>query len=244
MKVGYIFFGLSFKKELKKMSEQKVSNERKKELEQIDPFQAGLLKAIAYAKEYKKQLLLMVGAFVLVAVVFTSVMYSFQKSEKTAATLVTQALTKYDQANDPQKGYLETETDFKTIFADYPNTAAGKQALIQFAKISYDALKFDQSYKYYQKALEVFKNEALMENFILSSLGTTCIARKDFDGARKYFMQIKKGQSELLKDEAQFVLAMLYEAENNETESKKIYKELVEQYANSMYISIAQSKIN
>lgn len=226
------------------MSEQKVSNERKKELEQIDPFQAGLLKAITYAKEYKNQLLLIAGAFVLVAVVFASVMYSFQKSEKTASTLVTQILAKYDKADDPQKGYIETENDFTAIFADYPNTAAGKQALIQFAKISYDASKFDQSYKYYQKALEIFKNEALINNFLLASLGNTCIARKDFEGARKYFMQIKQGQSELLKDEAQFALAMLYEAENNETESKKIYKEIVEQYANSMYISIAQSKIN
>ncbi|MCP4670566.1 MAG: tetratricopeptide repeat protein [Desulfobacula sp.] len=226
------------------MSEQKVSNERKKELEQIDPFQAGLLKVITYVKEYKKQLLLMAGAFVLVAVVFTSVMYSFQKSEKTAATLVTQILTKYDKLDDPQNGYIEIENDFLTIFADYPNTAAGKQALIQFAKISYDALKFDQSYKYYQKALEVFKDEALMKNFLLSSLGNTCIARKDFDGAREYYMQIKQGQSELLKDEAQFALAMLYEAENNKTESKKMYEAIVAEYANSMYISIAQSKIN
>jgi len=226
------------------MSEQKVSNERKKELEQIDPFQAGLLKAIAYVKEHKKQLMMMAGAFVLVAVIFASVMYSFQKSEKTAAALVTDILIKYDKADDPQKGYAQIENDFKTVFSDYPNTSAGKQALIQFAKICYDASKFDQSYKYYQKALEVFKNEALIENLILSSLGTTCIARKDFDGAKKYFMQIRQGQSDLLKDEAQFALAMLYELDNNTAQSKKMYEDIVADYANSMYIPIAKSKIN
>ena len=117
------------------MSDQKVSNERKRELAQIDPFQASLLKAMNYAKEYKKQLIFIAGAFVLVAIVFASVMYSFQKAEKSAAMLVTQALTKYNKVDNPQKGYIEIENDFKTIFTDFSNTVAGKQALVQFAKI-------------------------------------------------------------------------------------------------------------
>ena len=225
------------------MAEQKVSNERKKELEQIDPFQAGLIKTIAYTKEYKKQLLVMAGAFVLVAVVFSSVMYSFQKAENSAAVLASQAQAKYDKANDPEKGYIEVENDFKTIFADFPNTAAGEQSLVQFAKISYEASKFDQSYKYYKKALEVFKNDVLMENFLLSALGNVCLVRKDFDEAKKYFMQIKQGKSEILKDEAQFTLAMLYELDNNSAESKKMYEEIVAEYENSMYFPIAKSKI-
>ncbi|MBU1698062.1 MAG: tetratricopeptide repeat protein, partial [Proteobacteria bacterium] len=88
------------------MAEQRVSNERKKELEQIDPFQASLLKAMAYAKEYKKQLILIAGAIVLVAVVFSGIMYNFKKAENTAALLVSQALTQYATINDPDKGYL------------------------------------------------------------------------------------------------------------------------------------------
>ena len=225
------------------MSDQKVSNERKKELTQIDPFQASLLKAMNYAKEYKKQLIFIAGAFVLVAIVFASVMYSFQKAESIAAMLVTQALTKYNKVDNPQKGYIEIENDFKTIFTDFSNTVAGKQALVQFAKICYDASKFDQSYKYYKKALEVFKNEVLMENFLLSALGNVCLVRKDFDEAKKYFMQIKQGKSELLKDEAQFTLAMLYELDNNSAESKKMYEQIVAEYENSMYSPIAKSKI-
>ena len=225
------------------MSEQKVSNERKKELEQIDPFQAGLLKAISYIKEYKKQLLLMAGAFVLVAVVFSSVMYSFQKAENSAAVLSSQIQIKYDNANDPEKGYIAVENDFKTIFADFPNTAAGEMSLVQFAKISYESAKFDQSYEYYKKALEVFKNKVLMENFLLSSLGNVCLVRKDFDEAKKYFMKINQGESDILKDEAQFALAMIYEMDNNSSESKNMYKNIVADYESSMYAPIAKSKI-
>ena len=226
------------------MSNQKVSNERRRELAQIDPFQASLLKAMNYAKEYKKQLIFIVGVFVLVAIVFASVMYSFQKAENSAAILVTQALTKYNIADDPQKGYIEIENDFKTIFTEFSNTAAGKQALVQFAKICYDASKFDQSYKYYKEAFEAFKDEVLLENFLLSSLGHACLARNDLDEARKYFTQIQQGESDLLKDEAAFTLAMLNEAADNVIESKRLYKQIVTEYENSMYIPIAQSKIN
>jgi tetratricopeptide (TPR) repeat protein len=226
------------------MSEQRVSNERKKELGQLDPFQENLLKAIEYGKEYKKQLILIAGAIVLVAVVFSGIMYSFQKSENNADILVSQALTKYAKINDPDKGYLETKDDFQIIFTDYTNTTAGKLAKVRFAKICYDASEFDQSYKYYKESLEVFKNQIQMENLLLASLGHVSLARKNFEDAKKYFLQIEKGQADLLKDEALFALAMLDEAADNTAESKKLYEKIVMDYDSSMYKPIAKSKID
>ncbi len=52
------------------MADNKVSNERRRELEQLDPFQENLIKAMALITEYKKQLILIVGAFVLVIAIF------------------------------------------------------------------------------------------------------------------------------------------------------------------------------
>ena len=226
------------------MSEQRISNERKKELEQLDPFQENLLKVMTYVKEYKKQLILIASAIALVVVVFSGIMYSFQKSENNAGKLVSQALTKYAKADDPDKGYLEIKNDFQIIFTDYTNTTAGKLAKVRFAKICYDASKFDQSYQYYKESLEIFKNEALMENFLLASLGHVSLARKEFEDAKKYFLQIEKGKIDLLKDEARFALAMLDEAADNTAESKKMYEKIVMDYENSMYKPIAKSKID
>lgn len=226
------------------MSEQRISNERKKELEQLDPFQENLLKVMTYVKEYKKQLILIAFAIALVVVVFSGIMYSFQKSENNAGKLVSQALTKYAKADDPDKGYLEIKNDFQIIFTDYTNTTAGKLAKVRFAKICYDASKFDQSYQYYKESLEIFKNEALMENFLLASLGHVSLARKEFEDAKKYFLQIEKGKIDLLKDEARFALAMLDEAADNTAESKKMYEKIVMDYENSMYKPIAKSKID
>ncbi|MCP3872823.1 MAG: tetratricopeptide repeat protein [Desulfobacteraceae bacterium] len=225
------------------MADQSISNERKKELELVDPFQENLLKIIKYAKDYKNQLILIAGAFVLIAVVFSGIMYSFKKAENTATLLVSQALNKYIKSNDSEKGYQETKNDFQTIFTEYANTTAGKLAKVKFAQICYDASKFDQSYKYYQESLEIFKNEVLMENFLLASLGYVCLARKDIEEAKKYFHQIENGKTDLLKDEASFSLAMLYEAANNTDESKKMYEKIVMDYENSIYMPIAKSKI-
>ena len=226
------------------MAEQRVSNERKKELEQIDPFQESLLKIVAYTKEYKKQLILIAGAIILVVVVFSGVMYSFKKAENTAALLVRHALTQYVTINDPEKGYLETKEAFQNIFSEYANTIAGNLAKVKFAKICYDASKFDQSYQYYKESFEILKNEAQMENFLLASLGHVCLARKEFEEAEKYFLQIEKGKTNLLKDEAKFALAMLYEANDNMGESKKMYEKIVTEYETSMYRPIAESKMD
>ena len=225
------------------MAEQGVSNERRRELEQLDPFQENLLKAMNYGKKYKNQIILIAGAIVLVAVVFSGIMYSFQKAENNAATLVNQAFTKYAKVNDPVKGYLEIREDFQTIFTDYANTIAGRLALIKFAKICYDASEFDQSYKFYKEAFETFKDEALMGNFLLASLGHVSLAREEFEEAKKYFLQIEKGETGLLKDEAVFALAILDEADDNTAESKKMYEKIVSEYENSMYKPIAESKI-
>ncbi len=224
------------------MTEQGVSNERKKELEQLDPFQQNLIKAIAYIKEYKKQLGLIVGAVVLIIVVFSGIMYIFEKAENTASTLMSQALTKYAKASDSSKGFLEVKDDFATIFTDYANTSAGKLARVEYAKICYNATKFDQSYQYYKEALELFSNQALMENFILVSLGHVSLARNDVEAAKKYFTQVENSKADLLKDEACFVLAMLNETNGNLADSKKMYEKIVSDHTGSIYYPLAKSK--
>lgn len=227
------------------MADRSVSNERRKELDQLDPFQEKMLRTMALAKENKKQLIFALIAVVLVIVVFSSVMYSFKKAENTAAILVNQALEVYAGNDDPVEAFTKVNDDFQTIFSEYANTSAGRQALVAFAKICYDASKFDLSYKYYKEALNEFKNDPLMKNLILSSLGHVCIARKAYEDAKKYFLQIEEGESDLLKDEARYQLAILYEADENLDESTKMYEKIVSQSQSqaSMYTPIAKSKI-
>lgn len=226
------------------MAAQGVSNERKKELGQIDPFQAKLLTAVVYFKENKKQLLLILGAIVLVYVTFSGIMMSFEKSEKRASDLVAKASARAAEASDPQKGFEAVKNDFEAVFADYSNTSAGRMAKVKFAKICFDAGEFDKAFELYQEALEIFKGEAGMKNFLLASLGHVCQARNDLDKAKAYFLEIETGASDLLKDEARFALAGLYGAANDQASSLKMYEKIVKDHENSLYRPIAESKIS
>jgi predicted negative regulator of RcsB-dependent stress response len=225
------------------MAERGVSNERRKELEQIDPFQANLLKTLAYVKENQKQFWLILGGIILVIVIFSGIMFSFKKSESTASDMVARAVITYAKANDPVKGFDAVTDDFETVFAEYSNTSAGRMGKVKFAKICFDAGEYDRALALYKEALEMFEDEAGMKNFLLASLGHVSQARKDVDAAKKYFLEIETGASDLLKDEARFALAGIYEDANDAASSLKMYEKIVNDHENSIYRNIAESKI-
>ena len=226
------------------MADQKVSNERKKELEKLDFFQENLIKGMVLLKEQRNLFFMGLGAVLLVIIVFSAVMLSIQKSEDTAALKVSRAMAKYAGFEDPNKGYLEVKDTFETVFKEYSNTHAGKQARLKFAKICYDASKFDESLIHYKEALAIFEGQALMTNFILASLGHVSISKKDFGGAAQYFQQIKESETNLLKDEAGFALAMISKNSGNIAESKKMYETIVSDHQNSIYLPIAKGQID
>lgn len=230
------------------MAGQGVSNERRKELEQMDPFQAALVKGLSYASEHKKKIGLVIGAVVIVCVVFSTIMYSFKRSEiqasKLSAKAVAQYAKLYAEHKDPKKGYAAVQKDFQSVLDEYSNTSAGKMAMVSFAKICFDAGEYDRAYGLYAKALAAMGDDAGMENFLLSALGNLSRIKKDLKKAKSYYLRIEKGESELLKDEARFSLALIYEAENDTAASLRMYEKIVNENENSMYSAIAQAKVS
>ena len=223
--------------------QQRVSNDRRRELEELDPFQETLLKVLDYGKTYKKQLLFMAFCFVAVIVIFSVVIFNIKSSGNKASLLLNETLTKYNKAKDPKKAYLEVKNDFSKLLEDYPNTSAGKMAKIKFAKICYDASDFQKAYVFYKEALSVFKNDATVESLILSALGRTCLALENFKEAEVYFEKITKKEGALLKDEALFNLGMIAEKTEGNNVSNGFYKKIVAEYPDSMYKALAQSKL-
>jgi predicted negative regulator of RcsB-dependent stress response len=225
------------------MAEQGVSNERKKELEQIDPFQENLLRTLGYVQKNKNQFLLILGGIIGVIVIVSGILYSFKKSEKLASDLVATAGITYAEIKDPIKGFEAVKDDFEMVFTDYSNTSAGRMGRIKFAKICFDAGEYDRAFELYKEALAMFENEAGMKNFLLASLGHVSQARNEVDTASSYFLQIETGSTDLLKDEARFALAGIYEASNDKAASLKMYEKIVNENEKSIYRNIAESKI-
>ena len=190
------------------MANQSVSNERKKELEQMDPFQENLIKSMAYAKAHKKPILLAIAAVVIVVATFSGIMVSFERSENKASYLVAKAVDRYSKAEDPVKGYDAVKDDFQAVLSDYANTSSGKTALVKFAKICADAGEVDEAVQLYERALDAFDDRAGIQNFLLASLGHHYQQKNEPDKAKSYFIQIESGSSDLVKDEARFALAV------------------------------------
>lgn len=229
------------------MANQGVSNERKRELAQMDPFQEGLTKSVKWASAHKQQLMISVGALVGVVVVFSAIMFSFKQSEIKASELAAKAYEKYEeqysQDRDARKGYDAVKDDFKTLLDEYPNTSAGRMALINFGKICFEAKDYDQAFDLYSRALSSMGDKAGVKNFLLCALGTTCELRNDLEQAKSYYMRVEEGTSNLLKDDARFALALIYEKLNDTDAGHQMYEKIAESQGASVYKAIAQAKI-
>lgn len=224
--------------------EQRVSNERRRELEELDPFQENLLKTLEYVKTYKKQLIFMALGFVTVIIIFSVVISNIKSSENKASQFLNETLTKYNEIKDPKEAYLAVENDFPKLLEDYSNTSAGKMAKIKFAKICYNASEYEKAYELYKDALSNFKSDPTIESLILSSLGHTCLALDNFKEAEVYFTKITKRNDALLKDEALFNLGIIAEKAKGKDESHDFFQKLVSDHPDSPYSALAQNKLN
>lgn len=226
------------------MATQQVSNERKKELRQMDPLQRNLFRAMTFAGTYRKQLLYAAGAVVVVALVFAGVFTSFKRSENIASDRVARAVSQYRAlADDPEAAYQAVKDDFQTVLADYSNTDAGRMALVRYAGMCMEAGQFDEAEKWFNKALAVFGDRAGLRNFLLSSLGHVHLAKNDPVQAESWFMQIETGGSDLLKDEARFILAKIYDARQDGSGTRKMVDLIAKEHGNSIYADLAQSMV-
>lgn len=224
------------------MAAQRISNERKKELRQLDPLQRNIFRAMDYAGIYKKQLLYISGAVVVVVIVFAGILTSFKRSENSASDRVAKAMTVYrNLAEDPDAAYAAVKDDFQTVLTDYGNTDAGRMALVRFAGICMEAGQYDEAEKWFEKAYEVLGDQAGLGNFLLSSLGHVQLAKNNPDAAESYFLRIETGESDLLKDEARFILAKIYETRQESSKSRKMYDLIAREHGASIYAGLAQS---
>ena len=220
----------------------KISNARKKELEQPDPFIESLYRGMALAREYQKQLLLAGGVLVAVVLIVSGTLYSIRSSDDKAASLLAQALETYGTL-EPAEGYDAVQENLTRLISEYPNTGAGKMGQVRFAQICYDAGKFDQALTLYEGALADFSNDPVMTNLIQVALGHTCQMLEKDDRAVSLFKAVAQGKADFLKDEALFNLGLLAEKTGEGDKGLSYFNQIVSDHAQSIYSSIAQSRV-
>ncbi len=220
----------------------KISNVRKRELEQPDPFLETLQGWATASKKFRKQIVWAVCAVVAVVTIFSGTVYSIKRSEEKASGFLAQTLSRYSDV-DPVKGYETVKDDVAEFLESYPNTAAATQARVRFAEIAFKASKFEEAHTMYLAALDDFKGDAAMENLLLASLGRTCQALERHDEAETWFRKISEGKSPLLKGEALFNLGVLLADKGDTAASQKLFKTLVSDHGESFYKPMVEARI-
>ena len=221
---------------------EKISNARKKELEQPDPFIEALYKGVALVKAYNKQFIWAACAIVAVIIIVSGTLYSINSSEAKASTLLAQILESYSKMT-PVDGYDAIQKDLNLLMEKYPNTSAGKMGRVRFAQICYDAGKFDKALVLYQGVLADFSHDPIMANLIQVALGHTCQMLEKDDKATEMFKAVVQGKNSFLKDEALFNLGLLAEKAGAADQSRVYYNEILSDHAQSIYATIAQSRV-
>ncbi|MBF0411927.1 MAG: tetratricopeptide repeat protein [Desulfamplus sp.] len=221
----------------------RISNARKKELEQPDPFLESMYKTLETVKKIKKQLTIIGIIAASIICIAAVTIYTIRSAETKASVMLTDILKTYSTHKKPDEGYAAVKEQFAKLLNEYPNTSSGKIGNIKFADICYEVGEYDMAYKHYTYAADDFKNDPVMENIIIASLGHTCQALKKYQEAAKYFKSITDGNNELMKDDALFNLGMVAIANGENQKGVDFLKKLSSQYENSMYKIIADDII-
>ena len=228
------------------MATKNISRARKRDLENPDEFITLWTKLFDFISEHKVQVSCALSFLAVLIIVAAVTVYSLRKSENKASFLLQQAVAKYQslvKAGNPNKAYLEAGKDFGLIMEKYSDRKGGKLARFTYAEMCYAAGDYDKAIANFNKSLVDFNDEPFLKNLVLSDLGYSYNAKKDYKTSAKYFEMIVTTPDYSIKDEALFNLGELYAEIGDNDKSIDAFKKILSDHSGSMYTEIAKEKV-
>ena len=228
------------------MAAKRISRARKRDLEDPDEFMTFWTKLFDFTAGHKVQVSCALTLLVVLIIVAAVTIYSLKKSENKAFFLLQQGVAKYQtlvKAGNPHKAYLDVEKDFGLIMEKYSGRKGGKLARFTYAEMCYAAGDYDNAIVNFNKLLVDFNDEPFLKNLILSGLGYSYEAKKDYNTSAKYFEMIVITPDYSIKDEALFNLGELYAEIGDKDKSINAFKKILSDHSGSMYTEIVKEKI-
>jgi tetratricopeptide (TPR) repeat protein len=228
------------------MAAKRISRARKRDLENPDEFITFWTRLFNIVTEHKIQFSCALTFFCVLIIVAAVTVFYLKQSENKAFFLLQQSVAKYQalmKAGDPNKAYQEAGKNFGVILEKYSNRKGGKLARLAYADICYDAGDYDKAIANFSKLLVGFNDEPFLKNLVLSGLGYSYNAKKDYNTSAKYFEMIVTTPVYTNKDEALFNLGELYAKIGEKDKSLDAFKKILSDHTGSMYTAIAKEKI-
>jgi tetratricopeptide (TPR) repeat protein len=220
---------------------------RKELLKEPDEFITISGKLIGFAVDHKNQLTYALGIIVAVALIISGVRFFSIRSENKASALLDQSLATYEKIKNDQKPvevYDRIAADFQLILDKYGSKNSGKIARLTFANICYQAGKYEQAIALYQKSLKDFEKHPTIYHQVVSSLGYALEQQEDFAGAVSYFEKLSSAPEAIIRSEALYQLAWLYDQLGQTEKSKAAYNKIISDHQDFIYIDLVKEKMS
>lgn len=220
---------------------------RKQLLNEPDKFMTFTGKLIAYGKSHLKTILICSAVVFLSLVIVVTMGQVSRRNEKKASERVEKAVAKYAsvlQDKDANAAYEQVKGDFNDIFDAFGSKNAVKIARIVYGDMSYSAGDADTAIAMYRQALDDFNQTQGLKNIILSGLGHAYLLKEEYPQSIQYFEMISKTQEKTLKSDALFNLAWLYETTGDKERSVAHYKQILDDFPDTLYGDLIKEKIS
>jgi tetratricopeptide (TPR) repeat protein len=220
---------------------------RKELLKKPDEFITLTGRAIQFVSGHQKQISYGLCALVAVALVIFGYRFFAQRAEAKAFAALAQTMASYEaskKTSSSQQAYSKAAEALQRLVQKYGDNAGGKLARVRYANISYEAGDYQKAIELYKQSLNDFKDDPLVYQLILCSLGYAYQQIGDDRNAIRYFQELSSAAGSVIRDEALFNLGLLYEKSGDTASSRKAFQEIISNYPNSMYFDIAQEKLS
>lgn len=212
---------------------ERISLERKRELEEPDKFMVFMAKIMQTGQTHKKQITTALGLVIALAVVAAGVRYTSARAEVKASDMLARVVAPKGSSDAPMDAY-------KTVFEKYPGTVSGKLAGLRYAdqvRLSGDAAAAIEIYK---KLVKGLANKPTFHHLALIGLGHAYETAGDDKSAAGCFEKVVAAPSTGQTATALFNLARIYDRMGEKEKSKKTFSRIVSEYPESMYVDIAR----
>jgi tetratricopeptide (TPR) repeat protein len=219
---------------------------RKELLKKPDEFITFTAKAFRFAETYKYQLTGLLTGLIILGLLAAGMRYFSNKAENAAFERLSRGRAKYQtllKEMKPRKALAEVAGDFEKILANYSSKAGGKLARVIYANMCYQAGLLDKAIALYRESLKDFNSHPFMKNLILSGLGYAHEDKNDVASAMQYFDMVAAGSDSIMKGDALFHLGRLHAVRGDPDESMEIYKQLIADPQNSIYLELVKEKL-
>ncbi len=219
---------------------------RKQLLKEPDEFITFTGKAISYVRDYQKQISYTLYVIVAIVVIILGYRFFAQRAEAKAFSILQQTQSEYqalkDRSSAPE-AYGKVSEAFQGIIKKYGGNAGGKLARVIYANISYDAGQYDNAIELYKQSLDDFKDDKMVYNLILSSLGYAYQQIEDAQNAAVYFERAASTTDSLVREQALFNLGWVYQQLGAAAKSQQALQKILDDYPNSIYFDLVKEEL-